>query len=276
MPGEEKEKLSVEEKAREARRKVVMGGVAVVTSLSVLVGGLFHSPEALLAEEQPLEPVAVVQNDDDDLDGPGGDGDKPVEDAGKETEQEEEEERAREGVGVRAGLRQKILQLPYAVRLLVILPLWALGFGIITLATALWSGVLSPVLGKLLGWVLLLAAMAAAFVLAAKTVFPDLKVKDLLKKRNLFGLLIAAGLLALADIVLPLFWADYPRIEAIVRAVGIFLILGLSVGSFCLKEHKRRKALPDPAPEPEPEEDEEPRPLTREDILAIADHARRG
>ena len=162
------------------------------------------------------------------------------------------------------------------MRLLVILPLWALGFGIITVATALWSGVLSPILGKLLGWVLLLAALAAAFVLAAKTVFPDLKIKDLLKKRNLLGLLIAAGLLALADILLPLFWADYARIEAIVRAVGIFLILGLSVGSFCLREHKRRKALPEPESEPEPEEEEAPRPLTQEDILAIADQARHG
>ena len=272
MSAEEKEKLSAEEKARETKRKVLMGGVAVVTSLSVLVGGLFHSPEALLAEEQPLEPVAVVQNDDDDLDGPGGDGDGPDQAAEDETEQEDESSQAESGV--RAGLRQKILQLPYVVRLLVILPLWALGFGIITVATALWSGVLSPILGKILGWVLLLAALAAAFVLAAKTVFPDLKIKDLLKKRNLLGLLIAAGVLALADIVLPLFWADYARIETIVRAVGIFLILGLSVGSFCLTEHKRRKALPDP--KPEPEEEEAPRPLTQEDILAIADQARHG
>ena len=175
--------------------------------------------------------------------------------------------------GVRSGLRERILQLPYAVRLLVILPLWALGFGLLTGATALWSTVLSPVLAKALGWLCLLAALLGAFLLAGKSIFPDLPVKKILNKRSLTGLIVGSVLLGAADLIAPLVWADYVRIETIVRICGVGLVLGATTLAFVRREHKRRKALPVVEAEPvesEPEE-LEPRPMTREDVLALAD-----
>ena len=280
MSKEELETWTEEDRAQQRKRRLIMGAMALLTSAGVLVGGLFHSPDALLAEDQPQEPVAVVQNDDEnDLDGDGGDGGAETqEEAGEEEEQEEEEARG----GVRVGLRQKILQLPYAVRLTVILPLWALGWLILTGATALWSAVLSPVLGKILGWLILLAALLGAFAFAVKTVFPDLPLKKILNKRSVLGIAVGAAVLALADILLPLFWEDYPRIEAILRGGGILLVLGGATFAYTRRERKRRLALPAGSPgteETEPEEaaeaEEVKKPLTREDILAIADETGR-
>ena len=253
------------EKAKERKRRAAAAGVAVVASASLVVGGLFNSPSALLEDQDLLPAVVYNDNDSDDLDSSGDDG-VSDEDEGSGVDEEEAVS------GVRAGLRQRILQLPYAVRLLVILPLWALGFGILSAATALWSAVLSPVLAKALGWLCLLGALVGAFLLAGKSIFPDLPIRKILNKRSLIGLILGAVLLGTADLVAPLVWVDYVRIEAIVRICGVGLVLAGTTIAFVRREHKRRKALPPVEAEAaeEPEETE-PKPLTREDILAIAD-----
>ena len=62
------------EKAKERKRRAAAAGVAVVASASLVVGGLFNSPSALL-EDQDLLPAAVYNdNDSDDLDSSGDDG----------------------------------------------------------------------------------------------------------------------------------------------------------------------------------------------------------
>ena len=263
---EELEKSEKLEKDKERRRRALGAGVAVLTSASVLVGGLFSSPAAL-TEEQELNPVVAYSDDAD----PGSD-----DDAGAEEEAEEESGEEEVRPGVRARLRQKILELPLGVRLLVILPLWCIGWLILTLANLLWGLILSPLGAKILSWLLLGAALVGAFLLAAKTIFPDLPLKKILNKRSLTGLVVGALLLGAADCVLPFFWADYSRIEAIVRGVGTLLVFGTVTLSFALREQKRRRALAaEPAAEPPPEEEKAPAPLSREDILAIADSVRR-
>ena len=222
--------------------------------------------------EEELLPGPVYADDADP--GPGEDAEEELEASGGEEEEDDEESAP---AGARARLRQKILQLPLIVRLLVILPLWAVGWLLLTGLTALWSLALSPVLGKALAWLLLLAALAGAFVLAAKTVFPDLPLKKILNRRSLLGLVIGAVLLGIADCVLPLFWDGYGRIEAIARLVGIGLVFGTVTVSFALREQKRRRSLPPESSEDAEieEEEREPAPLTREEILALADSVSR-
>lgn len=265
------EELREKENKSELRKKAAAAAVAVTASASLLIGGLFSSPAALVEEEELL-PGPVYSDDADP--GPGEDAEEELE-AAEEEEEEEEEEQA--PAGARARLRQKILQLPLLIRLLVILPLWAVGWLLLTGLSALWGLVLSPVLGKAVAWLLLLAALVGAFVLAAKTVFPDLPVKKILNRRSLLGLVIGAVLLGAADCVLPLVWDGYGRVEAIVRLVGIGLVFGTVTVSFALREQRRRRSLP-----PEPvedaafeEEETEPAPLTREEILALADSVSR-
>ena len=56
---EDGEPKSEEEKKKDIKKKAIKAGVAVVASASVLVGGLFSSPDALLAPEQDLNPVSI-------------------------------------------------------------------------------------------------------------------------------------------------------------------------------------------------------------------------
>lgn len=263
----EPEPIVEEEKKRDRKKKAVKAGVALFTSASVLVGGLFPSPDALLADEQDLNPVAIVQNDNDtgdDLDGDGGD------DGGGSDEEEEGEA---EVTGVRAGLRQRILQLPLAVRVFVLIPMWALGWAIWAVATGLWTMLLGPIAGKGVSWLFLLAALLGAFVLGAKAIFPDLPLKKIVNKKSLLGLLLGGLTLGAADLTAPLFWEGYEHLAQIVRASGVALILGTVLFAFVRRALKKRRA--EPLPAQGPTEEPEPRPWTDAEILALADSVSR-
>lgn len=197
--------------------------VALLTAASV--GCLFDSPAALLAEDGGQ---AVVYNMT--LDGADDD------DAG--VDEDESEETRRRG-GVRAVLRARILRLPLIARLLVILPLWAVGSVTLAAAGAAWP-LLQPVLGKLAGFALLLALLVGAFLLAAKAVFPDLPLKKLLNRRSLVALVLGAAALTVADAVLGASWAEYEQVKNIVISAGFFLVLSCVSVPFLLREQKRR------------------------------------
>lgn len=256
------------EKDRGKKKRAAAAAVAVVTSASMVAGGIFQSPADLL-EAQDILPQAVYTDDDDPDSGDGGDEDSG--DKGSELEEEEEQS------GRRAALRQRILQLPYAVRLLVVLPLWVLGWLLLTGLSALWGAVLSPVLGKALAWLLLIGALLGAFLLAGKTLFPDLPVKKILNKRSVLGLIIGSVLLGAADIAVSLFLTEYTRIENVVRAVGVLLVLGTVTGLFARREIRRRRELAAAAAEEAEEAQPEavPRPMSRQEILALADSVSR-
>ena len=261
---EETEQKSEEEKKQDLKKKAVKAGVALFTSASVLVGGLFPSPDAILADEQDLNPVAIVQNDNDndDLDGDGGDGDSGS--------QEDEEETGEETGGLRAGLRQKLLQLPLALRVFVLVPLWAVGWVIWTVAGGLWTMLLGPIAGKAVSWLFLLGALLGALVLGMKTVFPNMPLKKIVNKKSLLGLLLGGLTLGVADLTVPLFWDGYEQLAHVLKASGMALILGTV--SFALIRRLLKKKGSEAAAAPEPEEE---KPWTDAEILALADSVSR-
>ena len=268
IPEQSDPQVSEAERKKELKKKLARTGVALFTSASVLVGGVFPSPDALLADEQPLNPVVVYENDNDnDLDGDGGDD-------GSSTE-EEEEEVSGESVGVRARLRQRILQLPLSVRVFVLVPMWALGWGIWTVARGLWSMLLGPIAGKAIGWLFLLAALLGAFALGIKTIFPDMPLKKILNKKSLLGLLLGGLTLGAADLTIPLFWDGYEQLAQIFRATGVALILGTVSFALIRRTLRQRRAEPVPAEGPAEPEEEEPKPWTDAEILALADSVSR-
>lgn len=212
---------------KSAKQAAAAAAVALLTAASVVTGSLFESPAALLPDDGA---PGVVYNVTNGLDGADDDEAGPEED--------ESEETRRRG-GIRAVWRQRILQLPLIVRLLVILPLWAVGSLIIAGAGALWT-LASPVLGQIAGFALLLALLVGAFVLAAKAAFPDLPVKKLLSRRTLAALLIGAAALTAADAILPAVWDGYEQAENAVMAAGFLLSLSCAAVPFALREQKRR------------------------------------
>ena len=255
---------SEEEKKRDYKKKALKAGVAVVTSASVLVGGLFSSPDALLAQEQNLNPITITQNDNDN--------DQDDDDSSSGDEEDEDEEGGGESVGWRAALRQRILELPLAVRMFVLVPLWAIGWAIWTVAGGLWTMLLGPIAGKAVSWLFLLAALFGAVALGMKTVFPDLPLKKIFNKKSLLGLILGGLGLGVADLTVPMFWDGYEALAHVLRASGMALVLGTL--AFVLVRRILREKQAEPAPAEEPSEPEN-RPWTQEEILALADSVSR-
>ena len=258
---EDREPKSEEEKKKDIKKKAIKAGVAVVTSASVLVGGLFSSPDALLAPEQDLNPVAISQNDNDQ------DGDEEDEES-----EEEEEEIESEAIGLLAKLRLKLLQLPLAVRVFVLVPLWAIGFTIWTVAGGLWTTLLGPIAGKAVSWLFLLAALLGAVALGMKAVFPDLPLKKIVNKKSILGLVLGGLALGVADLTVPMFWDGYEALAHVLKASGMAAILG-SVSFALIKrtlKKKKAEAVPAEGPAEEPTSD-----WTDAQILALADSVSR-
>ena len=263
VPEEAEALKSEEEKKKDYKKKAIKAGVAVVTSASVLVGGLFSSPDALLAQEQNLNPVAITQNDNDN---------DQDDDDSSSGDEEEEEESGGESVGWRAALRQRILKLPLAVRVFVMVPLWAIGWAIWTVAGGLWTMLLGPIAGKAVSWLFLLAALFGAVALGLKTVFPDLPLKKIFNKKSLLGLILGGLGLGIADLTVPMFWDGYEALAHVLRASGMALILGTLAFVLVRRILKEKKDEPAPADAPEETED---RPWTQKEILALADSVSR-
>lgn len=209
------------------KKKAALAAVALLTAASVTAGSLFDSPAALLSDDGASAVVYQINTGTD-----GADDD----DAGPE--QDESEETRRRG-GLRMILRMRILQLPLIVRLLILLPLWAVGTILIAASGTAWS-LLSPVLGKAAGFALLSALLIGAFAIAAKAVFPDLPVKKLLSRRSFVALILGAALLSLLDAILGAAWGGYERYKNIILSAGFFLSASCVTVPFALREQQRR------------------------------------
>lgn len=207
-----------------AGKTVATAAIALLAAAGVMAGSLFDSPAALLPEDGA---PSIVYNMTAGLDGAD-------DDSGA---REDEEETGRGGV--RAALRRRILRLPLAVRLLVILPLWALGSALLAAAGAAWT-LLGPALGRAAGFAVLLALLLGAFALAMKAVFPDLPVKKLFSRRGVLTLLLCASALSVADAALPAIWPEYEQVKGIVLSAGFFAALCGAPVPFALRERKRR------------------------------------
>lgn len=233
-----------------SKRRAAATAVAAVTSAGVVVGGAFPAPQDLLRDDdggQAPAPITEMLYNDAAID--------DVDDTDDDTE-DEDEERRRSSPGSR--IRAWTMGLPLAVRAGVGVPLWCVGWLVLTGLSAVWSVLLSPLLGTVAGWVATALVLLAVFVLTVKAAFPGLPLKKIVNKRTFLGLLLGTAAIALADAVLPLFLDNYGRIAALVRALASAGLLGTVTAVFLRREKKRAAKLTAAAPAEEEPEEEEP------------------
>ncbi|MBQ5568314.1 MAG: hypothetical protein IIT41_03615 [Oscillospiraceae bacterium] len=237
---------------KEEKKKAGAAGAAaaVVAAASVAVAGAFSSPAAILDDED--KPSAYVERAEAEESSP--------ESSPDDTEDEEEKKKP----GLKATIRNKLLSLPLAVRALLLVPMWAIGTGIIFLLGGLWS-VLSPALGKVLGAVALAALVYGIIALGLKALFPNMPIKKLINRKTLPAVCIAGAVAAALDVILPLLFADYSNIRSVVQTVLMTVVAGIAIVSLSAI-FSRRKRPEEPAPDPEPDaEPEMPEEITFED-----------
>lgn len=124
-------------------------------------------------------------------------------------------------------LRESLQRLPLAVRLLLLLPMWAVGYGIIWGVSLLAGLISAPVIGPILKFVIGMAVVFGLLLLGLKMIFPKTPIKKLLTKHNFIILLVCSGLIALSGTLGGIFWSGRPHITAIVDICAVTLCLAL-------------------------------------------------
>lgn len=199
------------EKKRTGRGKALAAGAAVVLAAGAAVNGTMDLDE-LIPHERTR---------------PGGEAFAPAHAQARTVLAELPDS---EWLSLSDALRARFLRLPQWVKTAVLLPLWAVG----SLPAAL-LGALGPVWSALLGLALQAGVLAGLFVLVYKLLFPNRKVRELFRRKNLKWLFVGAVTLTAADLVLTQLWTGWPVLRVLLLAGAGFGVLGLLWKRLCGK-----------------------------------------
>ena len=194
------------------KKAAAAAAVTVAAAAGMVTGAVFDSPADLMGE-----PAAIVSVQADEDDGGA---------ALKERQK-----------GPTARIREWVLSLPAAVRMLVGVPLWALGWVLLTGLSTLWASALTPLLSRVLGWLCL-----GLLLTAVKASFPDVPLRKILRPRNVLFLLGMTAVLAVADLALPTVWQGYDIYSRTVWRVGATCLLAFACCA-ALKSQGKRAAV---------------------------------
>ena len=194
------------------KMKAAKAAAVTVAAAGVVTGALFDTPTDLVPELNQDAPIEEVLEDD----------------AGAPEQKKR---------GPVDRFRGWILELPEAVRMLVGLPLWAVGWVLMSGVSALVGTAATPV-ERVVSWVCLSAILLTVFAFSVKSAFPELPVKQILRGRNIFFITTVALILGLADLALPTVWTGYDFRTQLVWRVGATCLL-LFVCTMALSRHSK-------------------------------------
>lgn len=198
---------------KRAGKKTAQAAAGAGLAVSLFFGSTFSSPADI------MEPDAAPQTAIVEVAEGSAPGDDLVIEAPAETGKR----------GFRQRMRAWLKSLPAAVRALLIVPMWAVGFGIIWLVSLLAGLVNVPILGGVIKFIIG-AVVAGALVLAAqKLLFPDIPLKRLLSRGNLTALAVTAAVIGLMGAFGGLLREDLPWLTAAVDcgAVALYVLFFL-------------------------------------------------
>jgi hypothetical protein len=189
-------------------KRAAMTAAGLLAAASLALGGVVDSPDELFSGAPQAAHVVICASDQNDC---------AAEAASAEPAKKER---------LRDKLRRLFLGQPSVVRGIVLLPFWAVGKVLITLFSLLFTA-LSPVLKIILGVLLNALLLFGLFLLVLKLLFPNLRLRDLLTKRNIILLSIGSILLSVADAILRTYWEDYQPISIAIKLMVGLIVLSL-------------------------------------------------
>ncbi|HPF53169.1 MAG TPA: hypothetical protein P5116_00045 [Eubacteriales bacterium] len=203
--------------------KIISGCVGAATALGLAVGSLFSSPADIIESAPCEQPAIVIEASEQEAAQ-----DMSIDDGVITKKRRTLKER----------LRDALLRLPVTVRILVLVPLWCVGAALIWVFSWLWSGIGGTVLQTLLT----LAVLLGIYLVCGKTLFPNKSVKQLLLKRNLVWLAIAALILVALNLILPLFVKNYDTVLSYIKCFAFIAVcLALCIGLLIRSRNKTEK-----------------------------------
>ena len=216
------------------KNKGAATAAATIAAAGVLIGGSFEAPADILKDnDSALAPPSIMETLNAEVDPDGSD-------TGDENPAADEEEEEKKKGGVRQKTREFVMRLPLAVRACVAVPLWCVGWVLISAFSLLWTGILSPVGAAIAKWIVIALMILAALAITVKTVFPNTPLKKIFNKRSLLWVLGGSTLFCIADLVLQRFYPDMPRLFDIARTVASAALLAAAVIPVLKHEKKAR------------------------------------
>ena len=137
-----------------------------------------------------------------------------------------------------AKVRIWVMGLPAAVRMLVAVPLWVMGWVLMSAVSVFWAGA-APVLAGLLNWVCLAIVLLVVFTVASKAAFPRVSVRRILRPGNVLLIVVLSAIFWVADLALPTVWNDYNLVSRTVWRVGATCLLAFICGAELKHQGKR-------------------------------------
>lgn len=192
------------EKLKKIGKQAAKTAAGLLAAVSLALGGVVDSPEELFSGAPQTAHVVRCETDTDDC----------LSTVASSASDKKER--------LRDKLRRLFLSQPSVVRGIVLLPFWAIGKVLIVLFSLLFAA-LSPVLQILLGVLLNALLLFGLFLIVLKLLFPNLRLRDLLTKRNIILLSIGSILLSVTDAILRTYWEDYRPISIAIK-LGVGLI----------------------------------------------------
>lgn len=197
------------------KKNRVLGAVlALGAALGIIVNGTFGSPADIISDV-PGSKTALVADISDEPDGGMQDSDDGT---------GEDEEKKEKG-GFFAKFRKWFLNLPWWVRAILGVPLWAVGHLLSQGLTKLFSAVLAPLLLTLLKWLLFALILLLVFAVVMKWLFPDMPLRTILSKRNVIGITLSTAAIAVICEVLPLTVPEFKKYVLLTEFAGGILVL---------------------------------------------------
>ena len=247
--------LEKDKKKKKHSNALTTSAVAAMTAAGVMVGGAMSSPDDTMNDGQDAIVQTVSIAPQVQVDAGGGDG------GAEEAVVVEEEKKKR---GKASAVRKALAEAPFSQRVRLAIPLWIAGSLMAAFLSTLWMSALPPLAAAALSWVLTALMAVLVFVLAVKTVFPDLPLKKILNKRSMLCIGILCLVCGILDAALPFFWDDYTKLSKLLHVLGTAACTGVPILYF-LRRHKREEPQetiaaepvePPPPPEPTMEEKE--------------------
>lgn len=207
------------------RKKLKKTAVALTLTAAVMVGSLFSGPDEITGGAAPeiFSPEPVVM-------------DISAFDAQEPAEEEPAPEEAKKS-GIKARLKAALMALPYWARVVILVPLWALGY-VILLGGSFLKTALTPFAGAFLSAAIGIAVMAALFGITAKSLFPGLPWRKIFSKGNLIALAVCGAALAAADVIVPQYYKGYPYVAAAVKLAASLIVCNVLLARLKKKEEE--------------------------------------
>ena len=218
-------RYTVKRRYKKLKKRAAASAIAGLTALGILLGGSFESPAELLGDSAvPTMSDTVLDNSSDDSG--EGDGVFPGEERRK---------------GIRVRVWERTMALPYYVRAFVGVPLWCVGWLILSAVGLAWEPVLSPILRVLADVLCVSAVLLGTLTATVKAAFPDMPIKKILNRRSLFTVFFGALIFGAAGALMQIFLPEYDRLCDIAEGMVILAVLAAAAVPLLRKEARRRR-----------------------------------